>query len=321
LSSGLCERRGAMFEHIVEALSRYDVVLEPDEDTPEWWAGAPSVVLTDDGTFYMAARMREGTSPRGRRGYEIRILKSSDGHHFEPINHLLREDAGVSGFERPALIVDPQTGRFKLYGCSGLERGWAILKFDDVADPAAFDGRSARPIIKADYPDDGFAHVTGFKDPVVLRERDRWHMFVIATDRVERIRHFISADGEAWMPISQTPVMENDGWHNFYTRPASILPMTVGYLFVYEGSSVRWRDPVYNIATGLAYTPDLEVFIDLTPDEPLLMSTTPGDYHTWRYSHWMRVRNEVFVYFEAARPNNTNEIRLGVFDAINASTP
>jgi hypothetical protein len=45
------------------------------------------------------------------------------------------------------------------------------------------------------------------------------------------------------------------------------------------------------------------------------MSTTPGDYHTWRYSHWMRVGNEVFVYFEAARPNNTNEIRLGVFDA------
>ncbi len=303
-----------MFDDVVEALSRYEVVLEPDEDTPEWWAGAPSVVLTDDGTFYLAARMREGNSPRGRRGYEVRILKSADGRRFEPVNHIRREDAGVSGFERPALVTDPKTGRFRLYGCSGFERGWAILKFDDADDPAEFDARSARPIISEDHPDDGFARVTGYKDPVVFWKRDRWHMFVIGTDRVERIHHFTSDDGESWSRVSR-PVMENDGWHNFYTRPASVLPLAVGYLFVYEGSSVEWRDPVYNIATGLAYSPDLETFIDLTPDEPLLKSTTPGDYHTWRYSHWMRVKDEVFVYFEAARPNNTNEVRLGRFDS------
>ena len=303
-----------MFDDVVEALSRYEVVLEPDEDTPEWWAGAPSVVLTDDGTFYLAARMREGNSPRGRRGYEVRILKSADGRRFEPVNHIRREDAGVSGFERPALVTDPKTGRFRLYGCSGFERGWAILKFDDADDPAEFDARSARPIISEDHPDDGFARVTGYKDPVVFWKRDRWHMFVIGTDRVERIHHFTSDDGESWSRASR-PVMENDGWHNFYTRPASVLPLAVGYLFVYEGSSVEWRDPVYNIATGLAYSPDLETFIDLTPDEPLLKSTTPGDYHTWRYSHWMRVKDEVFVYFEAARPNNTNEVRLGRFDS------
>jgi hypothetical protein len=307
-----------MFDDIVAALSRYEVVLEPDEDTPEWWAGAPSVVLAADGTFYMAARMREGRSPRGKRGYEIRILKSSDGHRFEPINHLLREDAGLSGFERPALVIDPETGKFRLYGCSGFDRGWGILRFDDVDDPAAFDAGSARKIVSADYPDDGFAHVTGYKDPVVFWDGGRWHMFVIGTDRVERIHHFTSDDGEEWTAASQTPVIENAGWHNFYTRPASMLPMAVGYLFVYEGSNTTWRDPVYNIATGLAYSPDLETFIDLTPHEPILMSTTPGDYHTWRYSHWMSVGDKVFVYFEAARPNNTNEIRLGVIDATTA---
>jgi len=304
-----------MFERIVSAAADYQVVLEPDEDTPEWWAGAPSVIRSDDGTFYLAARMREGRSPRGKRGYEVRILKSADGRHFEPIHRIRREDAGVSGFERPALVRDPGTGQYKLYGCSGFDRGWVILKFDDVDDPAAFDPRSARPVLAADYPDDGFLHVTGYKDPVVLWDNDRWHLFVIGCDRVERIHHFASGDGESWHPVGKQPVMDNAGWHNCYTRPASVLPMTVGYLFVYEGSNLLWRDPVYNIATGLAYSPDLETFIDLTPDEPLLTSTTPGDYHTWRYSHWMRVGNQVFVYFEAARPNNTNEIRLAVFDA------
>ena len=109
--------------------------------------------------------------------------------------------------------------------------------------------------------------------------------------------------------------MDNAGWHDFCTRPASVLPLAVGYLFIYEGASVRWRDPVYNIATGLAYSPDLETIIDLTPDAPLLKSATPGDYHTWRYSHWMRAGNQVFAYAEAARPNNTNELRLSVLNA------
>lgn len=28
--------------------------------------------------------------------------------------------------------------------------------------------------------------------------KDRWHMFVIGYDRVERIHHFTSSDGETW---------------------------------------------------------------------------------------------------------------------------
>jgi len=305
----------AMFDEIAQALSRYEVVLEPDEDRPEWWAGAPSVVAAEDGTFYLAARMREGRSPRGRRGYEIRLLKSANGRRFECINQLRREDVGVAGFERPALVQDPGTGRFRLYGCAGFDQGWAILKFDDVDDPAGFDPRSVRKVVVAEYPDDGFAHTRGYKDPVVLWDRGLWHMFVIGYDFVERIYHFTSQDGEEWQPAGKSPVMENAGWHNFYTRPASVLPMTVGYLFVYEGSSVEWRDPAYNIATGLAYGPDFNHIVDLTPDQPLLRSTTPGDYHTWRYSHWLPAGDQVFVYFEAARPNSSNEIRLGAFPA------
>ena len=52
-----------VFEEVVAAMARYEVVLEPDENIAEWWAGAPSVVLSEDGTFYMACRMREGKSP------------------------------------------------------------------------------------------------------------------------------------------------------------------------------------------------------------------------------------------------------------------
>lgn len=311
------EDRDIMFEDLAARLGEYHVVLEPDEDTPEWWAGAPSVVRDDDGTFYMACRMREGNSPKGKRGYEVRILKSSDGRHFEKIHSITREAAGVPGFERPSLVKDPKTELFKLYGCAGLERGWAILKWEDAANPADFDASTVRSVVWAEYPDDDCIHVTGYKDPFVLWAQGRWHMFVIGYDRVERIYHFASDDGERWeAAIDGKPVMENDGWHNLYTRPACVMPMALGYLFVYEGSNLEWYDPNYNIATGLAYTPDLETFADFTLEEPLVKSTTPGPCHTWRYSHWLRVGDGIYAYFEAARPNGTNEIRLAVLPAM-----
>jgi hypothetical protein len=92
-------------------------------------------------------------------------------------------------------------------------------------------------------------------------------------------------------------------------RPASVLPIGAGYLFVYEGSSTRWHDPVYNVVTGLAYTFDLHHLIDLTPEAPLAVSTTPGQFHTFRYSHWLRVGDEVWIYAEVARPDDAHEIR------------
>ena len=58
-----------MVQDIAERLSHYEVVLEPEQNTPEWWAGAPSVWRDPDGTFYLASSMREGRSPRGLRGY------------------------------------------------------------------------------------------------------------------------------------------------------------------------------------------------------------------------------------------------------------
>lgn len=37
---------------------KYEVILEPDKNAPEWWAGAPSVVRDEAGIFWMACRMR-----------------------------------------------------------------------------------------------------------------------------------------------------------------------------------------------------------------------------------------------------------------------
>jgi hypothetical protein len=106
-------------------------------------------------------------------------------------------------------------------------------------------------------------------------------------------------------------MMDLNGWHNFFVRPACVLPLGVGYLFVYEGSSTKWYDPVYNIGTGLAFTLDLHHVTDLTPESPAILSSTPSEHFaTFRYSHWLWVGDELWVYAEVKCANDTNEVRL-----------
>jgi hypothetical protein len=305
------------FGHVAEALrGPYTVVLRPDEDKPEWWAGAPSVVRAKDGSFWMACRMRRGDGQRGLRGYELRILKSADGERFDVAQRIAREDVPIPGFERPALVQDPVSGAFKLYACGPWKDGpWCILKFDDTATPGAFAPASARPVItprakafERDLPP------VEYKDPVIVYAQGAYHAYVIGyTRQNERIFHFSSADGETWAPVDNpyAPLMPLSGWHDFFVRPASVLPLGVGYLFVYEGSSLTWRDPVYNIATGLGFTYDLHRIIDLSPASPVAVSNTPSEHFaTFRYSSWLQVGAEIWVYAEAACPNDTHEIRL-----------
>ncbi|MCG3196508.1 MAG: hypothetical protein GHCLOJNM_00984 [bacterium] len=292
------------------------LILKPDKEEPEWWAGAPSVVRDPTGVFWMACRMRTADAPRGLRGYEIRILRSEDGKSFEKVKSIRREEVPIPGFERPALLIDPRTGKFKLYGCGPwAEDPWCIVKWEDADSPADFVANTAKPVIRP--PERAYERdiaPTEFKDPFILCTGGEFHCYVIGyIRRNERVFHFTSEDGERWEPVGSPslPILDLSGWHNFHVRPSCVLPLGVGYLFVYEGSSTQWYDPVYNIVTGLAFTFDLHHLIDLTPDAPLLVSETPNRFFsTFRYSHWLDMGNEVWIYAEVAAPDQTHQIRL-----------
>jgi len=305
-----------LYGRVGEALrGEYEVILRPDKSKPEWWAGAPSVVRDADGTFWMACRMRSADLPRGLRGYEIRILKSSDGIQFERVLSIPASAVPIPGFERPALLIDPKSGLFKLYACGPWKDGpWCIVKFDDAKTPADFVASTARPVIvpRAKAFDRDQPPVE-YKDPVVIFAEGAYHAFVIGYARQnERIYHFRSDDGEAWAPVGNPydSLLPLSGWHDFFVRPASVLPLGVGYLFVYEGSKTSWYDPVYNLGTGLAHTFDLNTLSDLTPTAPIAVSNTPGEHMAvFRYSCWLPVNGEIWVYAEVSCPDQTHEVR------------
>ncbi|NLP09996.1 hypothetical protein GX408_06310, partial [bacterium] len=239
-----------------EKFTAFHVILKPDSLLPEWWAGAPSVIRDPQGTFWMACRMRTAQGPRGHRGYEIRILSSADGVQFKRAASIRREDLPIPGFERPALLLDPSTGKFKLYACGPWKGGpWSILKFDDAVRPDQFDPATVRPVIAPQPPaGDRDIAVLEYKDPVICFFNNLYHGYVTGYIRtLERFFHFISTDGEHWQPYGHPndSVLPLCGWHDFFIRPSSVLPLGIGYLFIYEGSNVKWRDPVYNIVTGI----------------------------------------------------------------------
>lgn len=304
------------FAGIASRLGPGVTILRPDRAEPEWWAGAPSVARGPDGVFWMACRMRDAVSPRGLRGYEIRILRSDDGVRFEKVRSIHRDEVPIPGFERPCLLFDAEAGLFDLYACGPWKGGpWSILRFDSAASPADFDPTTARPVISPIPPRDERDVVpVEYKDPVIVHAGGRRHAWVIGyMRRNERIYHFESDDGETWRPVGdpRESAMELSGWHDFFVRPASVLALGFGWLFVYEGSRTTWRDPVYNVGTGLAFTFDLHRVRDLTPDAPFLLSDTPADgFATFRYSHWMRVDDELRIYAEVSAPDGTHEIRL-----------
>jgi hypothetical protein len=293
-------------------LTAYDVVLEPERDECDWWAGAPSVAMAPDGTVWLACRMREAKSPRGERGYAIWILRSSDAYHFEHVHTIHRDDLRTVSVERPALVLDPLTGRFKLYICrAGKPQpgGWRVDKLEDVDDPAKFDPATARPVVTAP-PFSGAER--GVKDPFVINVSGVYWMYVIAYGFIRGSRElpyvYSSIDGEKWV-YRGGPVLRSAGWHDFFTRPAFVMPLGGIYAFYYEGSSSGWFDPPYNIQGGVAVTTDLRTATDLTPDAPLFASPTPGRYQTARYTDYLCLEDRVIFYYEAARPNDSFELR------------
>ncbi len=72
------------------------------------WAGSPTSVLDDEGTIWLAYRLRrpEGTG----RGYANVVARSEDGERFETVTVLEREEFDCDSLERPSLLRLPDGG-------------------------------------------------------------------------------------------------------------------------------------------------------------------------------------------------------------------
>ncbi len=301
------------------------VVVEPLDDGPGWWAGAPHVCYDEqDKRFYLYYRLRRPRGHEFERGGEVRLAAGSDGVHFETIWRMLKTELSSDSIERGCLYraadgrwvlalsyVDPADGRWRTDQMT-------------AAHPDAFRSADRRCVFTA-----GDLGLEGVKDPFVYRQGERYVMIL----SIARAARSASADdmhggGDVYMTgliKSATGVATSDdgvtwrwqgevlgppesGWDAYCTRINSVLAVGGGLVGFYDGS----RDETENFEErcGICVSDDGRTWRRLTTERCWV--DWPHATGSMRYVNALEVGEQLYYHYEAARPDGSHELRVQI---------
>ncbi len=270
--------------------------IEPPGAGAGFWAGGPSAVWRD-GAYYLAYRLRRPVDQG--RGYANVVARSEDGCRFQTVATVTSAQFGAASLERPALV--PLDGGWRLYvSCStwGSKHWWVeAIESDDLADLP--EGR--RTIVLAGDES------TAWKDPVVLRTRDRWRMWACrhpldgGDDEADRMTstYLISDDGLSWTEVSTALAPTPDTWDARGARITSVMPGGSSWTAFYDGrasAAENWFERT-GAATGAA------------PDKFTPRAGPTPEGRTLRYLSVAEAPQGIRLYWEASRSDGANDLR------------
>jgi hypothetical protein len=287
------------------------VVVSPPDTAPGSWAGAPSV-LSHDGRIYLAYRLRR---PIGQgRGYRNVIAVSDDGVSFEPVGHVDSKQFASESLERPALVVTPE-GRWRLYvSCATPGTKHWRVELLEAETPGGLAAAAPRVVL----PGDGRAAV---KDPVVLWDTDRWHLWASVhpldlPDHTDRMTtdYATSADGVHWDWQGTVLAGTAGSWDARGVRATSVIATVDQLWMTYDGRATAAQN--WEEVTGLAVGPrNATGFGALTRVERPAVSSehAPGGL---RYLSVLPLEDGAFrLYYEYTRRDGAHELRTELVTA------
>jgi hypothetical protein len=233
----------------VPSPERASVVIEAPGSGSGYWAGGPSAVRDDDGTFWLAYRLRR---PFGvGRGYANVIARSDDGEVFETVTVLDREDFDCDSLERPALVARPD-GTWRVY-VSCATPGTYHWRVDalDADHPSKLGPDSARTVLPGDPAS------VAVKDPVIKVIDGSWHLWLCChpldlpddTDRMHTV-YGTSADGLVWDLHGEVLAGTPGRWDQRGARVAEVVHRDGRWLAYYDGRASKEENAEER--TGLA---------------------------------------------------------------------
>lgn len=303
-----------------------------------WWAGAPGASFDPlTGSFYLVYRQRQ---PRELgRGIELRIAASENGVAYRDIWALPKSSVNALSVERCSLLRGLD-GVWRLYLCyvSAEDSRWRIGLLE-AEEPDQFDAQNLTTILTGDR-----IGGEGIKDPCCIligrmtcmiasyaqtettlspegqaeahADGDIYNTGLIRS----RSCLAISGDGRRFQMVGDiSPQFQSDAgasstssaWDAYCRRIGVILPLDHGgYLAFYDGGATVEEN--YEERTGLAVSFDLRTFYSLSPDGPALQS--PHGSGSLRYVDVLPVGQELFYYYEMARPDGAHELRVSVVE-------
>jgi len=277
------------------------VVVEPPGRGTGFWAGGPSVVH-DDGWFHLAYRLRRPVDQG--RGYANVVARSADGIHFETVATLAAETFDCASLERPALIRRPDGGWRLFVSCSTFgSKHWWVEAVDTAlgGDIAELTTGTRRVVLAGDA-------TSAWKDVVVTRDGDDWRMWACehrldhGDDEADRMRsvYLTSTDGLSWVPqrVALGPTPES--WDARGVRITSAWESDGAWLATYDGRASAAENWFERTEFAAGSTPD-----DLAP----VAGPIDRDGHTLRYVTIAQIPDGLRVYFEAQRPDGSNDLR------------
>ena len=269
------------------------------------WAGAPSLVVDENGRALLSYRRR---APRdgseNQRGYLGAIAESTDGgRSFRDIWRVTKHEVGTSSLERFCLRRAPE-GDWLLYTSWEGPPSSGRWRIDLMRAPApeSFSPPSAVSVL---LPDD--LGVDAVKDPYVLTHEGEVLMYVST---------FLTPRGPAptWLATSRDGVSFSwqgealgvgVGWDAYQARLSSVARFGAGFVGYYDGAGSVADDTEEHC--GLAVSLDLHRWQRVTPDRPALVS--PHASGSLRYVEAVNIQGSSWAYYEYARPDGSHELR------------
>jgi len=297
-------------------------ILEPPGNGKGNWIGAPGVIYDDDeGKFYIYYRRRKPRGDGADRGYECGISESSDGVTFNEIWTASKDLFGSISVERGAL-VKTLDGKYRLYlGYVAPEDGKWKIDMVEADSPAKLDPKTRKLILAPEN-----CGVEGVKDPYILIVGGKYYMLVSyapspvkMTDGLHDSADVfntgktssntglaLSSDGInfTWMGDVLSP--PGSGWNAYAARVTCALYVAPIFNIFYDGGADVGEN--YEEKTGLAITFDLMKYHHVTEKAPLLVS--PHASGSLRYMDVVRLNEDIYYYYEYARPDGSHELRM-----------
>lgn len=267
------------------------------------WVGAPSVVLTDDGEYLAAYRLR---APLGLgRGLATVLARSTDGVAFTEVARVTKDRFGAESLERPALVRTAE-GRLRLYvSCAtpGTKHWWV-----DALEADTLEELPTAPVVTVLPGDERHA----VKDPVIVRDGAVWHLWASVhpldvPDHEDRMttEHYTSSDGLTWRHAGTALRGRAGSWDARGVRISAVFPVEGRWAATYDGRATaeeNWEE-----RTGLAYADDDGVF---HAEGAAPVAESPHAGRGLRYLSVVALPAGGYrLYYEGTRADGAHELR------------